>query len=144
MKLAFVAALLLGACVADDPQTSARIEPTQVVGPFNVIDQAETAQITPDNIDLAIVVITGVEIPGLAPTKPHIDITNVAIADLDPAMRQLCADAGSLPVDDVCSSLCDSTGFIARLYDQGAAGECVQNECHLPDATVVTVETCLP
>lgn len=146
MKLALVTALLLGtgACVADEAGTASRVDPDREVAPFNVADQVELPQITPDNIDFAIVTITGVEIPGMVPTQPNIDIDNVAIAEVDPQLRVICAAAESLPADNVCSSLCDPSAFTARLYDGGSPGGCQQTECQLSDGSLVQVDACTP
>ena len=134
MKLAIVAALLVsGACVANEPDSTARVETTAAVGPLNVIDQVELPSMTPNNVDFAVVTITGVEIPGRVPTQPHIDITNVDTADMDPELRRLCAIAATLPTTDVCSALCDPQAFAARMLgDSGEGGSCQNTRCTLP------------
>lgn len=144
MKLALVALLVgAGACVADDP-TSARVDPGRDVTPLNVADEVELPTMGPDNIDFAIVTITGVEEPGRVPTQPNIDLTNVDIADLTPEAQRFCALADELPGSDVCSSLCDSYGFTARLFENGTPGGCQQVPCQLPGGVIVNTEVCLP
>ena len=84
---------------------------------------------------------TGIEIPGRAPTTEHIDFTNVDTATLRPEVRDVCAQADSLPSSDVCSTIC--TGFSAKLLDQGAPGGCSQHTCVMPNGTTVNLDACV-
>jgi hypothetical protein len=59
--------------------------------------------------------------------------------------RDVCALAGQLSSDDICSQICDPDAMEARLVAQGRApGACYQFLCNLPDTSHVTVGVCLP
>jgi len=92
--------------------------------------------------DFAIVVITGIEIPGRAPMTDHIDITNVTTAEINPQVRELCLQADQLPSSDVCSQIC-SSGFTAKVFDQGAPGGCKTQRCGLPGDITVNLDICV-
>lgn len=141
MKLAYLAlalGLVSGACVADDT-TSGRVD--NQVTDFAVADEVEIPKDEGATPDFAIVVITGMEIPGKTPTTEHIDITNVDTATLRPEVRDLCVQADGLPSSDVCSTIC--TGFSAKLFDQGDAGGCSQHTCVMPNGTTVNLDACV-
>lgn len=147
MKLALFALLVgvgVGGCVAEDPSTSTRVDPSADVTALNVADEAELPTIGADHIDFAVVTITGVLEPGRIPTQPNIDITNVDIADLTPEAQRFCALADGLPNIDVCSALCDPAGFAARLFDNGTPGGCQQVQCQLPGDVIVNTDVCMP
>ncbi len=137
--LALALALGTGACVADDPTTSDRVEGQ--VTDFNVADEVEIPKDPGQTPDFAIVVITGMEIPGRTPTTEHIDITNVDTATLRPEVRELCEQADTLPGSDVCSTIC--SGVSAKLFDQGATGGCTQHTCVMPNGTTVNLDACV-
>jgi hypothetical protein len=141
LKLAYLAlalGLVSGACVAED---SAAGRTDNQVTDFNVADEAEIPKDEGVTPDFAIVVLTGIEIPGRVPMTEHIDITNVDTATLRPEVRDVCAQADSLPSSDVCSTIC--TGFSAKLFDQGAPGGCTQHTCVMPGGTTVNLDACV-
>lgn len=141
MKLAILALALglgTGACVTDDPTTSDRVEGQ--VTDFTVADEVEIPKDPGQTPDFAVITITGIEIPGRAPTTEHIDITNVDTATLRPEVREVCAQADSLPGSDVCSTICSGS---AKLLDQGAPGGCAQHTCVMPNGTTVNLDACL-
>jgi len=143
VKLAYFALVLglgTGACVADDPTTTGRLgdEATD----FAVANQVEIPKDEGVNGDFQLVVLTGIEIPGRAPTTDHIDITNVTTAEIDPQVRELCLQADQLPSSDVCSQIC-SSGFTAKVFDQGAPGGCKTQRCGLPGDITVNLDICV-
>jgi hypothetical protein len=137
-------ALLLGACVAQpDSETSARIEDN--VTPINVVDEVEMPTPTPDYVDFGTVIITGVQIPGRESTATHIDVRTALEVDAWPYDIEFCAVQEGLDSADICSSLCDPDGFIARVHDQGGKnpGGCQNHTC-TTGTTIVDVQVCLP
>lgn len=141
-KLAILSALLLGACVATDTSEDvARL--TDDMGPTNVVDEIEIPQPTPDYADYGSVVITGIQIPGRESTGAHFDLQTILEVDAFPYDIEFCALAAGLDSADVCSSLCDVQGFIARVHDDGAedGGQCRQESCVL-GGTIVNLDVC--
>ncbi len=143
MKLAFIALVLglgTGACVADDPASTGRVE-----GDVTNVGVATEVEIPTDegtNGDFEIVVVTGVEIPGRTPTGETFDLTNALTADATPTVREICAQADQLPGSDVCSQICQP-GFAAKLLDQGTPGGCTQRSCDLPGDITVNLDACV-
>jgi hypothetical protein len=138
-KLALIA-LVLGACVADDPTNVARVLNDDVT-PRNVVDQVEILRWGDDNVDLELVEVTGLEVPG-GTGQDHIDMANVGIAELNPIGRAVCALAETLPGSDVCSVLCDAQGFAARaMGDIGS--DCTEHRCELPGGVSVLANVCV-
>jgi len=142
VKLAYFALVLglgTGACVADDP-TTARVgdEATD----FGVANEVEIPKDEGINGNLDLVILTGVEIPGRTPTSEHIDFSNVTVLDPDPTVRELCQLADQLPGTDVCSQICTS-GFAAKVFDQGSPGGCSQHTCSLPGDITVSFDVCV-
>jgi hypothetical protein len=141
-KLALLALVLgVGACVADDPDSKRTLDTE--LGEINVVDEVETPGWGDDTVNPAIVIITGLEIPGRTPTTPNLDITNVDTRELDPQARRLCALAEGLPDSDVCSLLCEPGGFAARVFDNGSTGNCTEQRCNLPGGVSVQVDVCV-
>jgi hypothetical protein len=144
-KLAIISALLLGACVTTmDSEEVARLKDDPVAA-INVIDEVELPQQTPDYLDVGTVIITGVEIPGRESTATHIDLRTALEVDPWHWEQQFCALTDALDGTDVCSSLCDVDGFIARVNDTGGTnpGSCQQHSC-LVGTTVVNLDVCSP
>ncbi len=144
MKLAYLALALglgTGACVADDPTSSGRVE-GQVVD-FDVANEVEMPRDEGQTPDFAVITITGMEIPGRGPMTEHIDITSVDTATLNPETRELCAQADQLPGTDVCSLICNPVGIAAKLFDQGAAGGCSQHTCAMPGDVSIHFDICV-
>lgn len=144
MKLAFFALVLgfgTGACVAEDPTTSDRLG--SEVTDFTVANEAEIPTDQGETGDFAVVTITGVEIPGRTPTTETFDFTNQLEAEIAPQTRELCAQADQLPDSDVCSLICNPTGISAKLFDQGATGDCKSQQCALPGDITVSFDVCV-
>ena len=137
-KLALIA-LMLGACVAEDPSTAAKVI-TDEVTPTNVVDEVEIPTWGDDNVDRDLVIITGVRIPGHVPTTDHIDLSNIATADPSELSRTVCALADQLPGTNVCSYLCQE-GFAARVLGSGTSN-CTEHQCNLPGGVSVTADVC--
>jgi hypothetical protein len=140
-SLGFTVALLIGAgaCVADDPSTSARVFADDVTA-MNVVNEIEIPTAGDDNIDPQVVVVTGLDYPGRVPLQPNIDLRNADTLTLDPNARNLCALVEGLPNSDVCSSLCDPDGFAARVF--GGSTGCTTQSCQLPGGGIATVDVC--
>jgi hypothetical protein len=139
--LGFSVALAIGAgaCVADDPSTSAKVFSDDITA-TNIVNELELPTMGDDNIDPQVVVVTGLDWPGHTPLQPNIDMTNVDILELDPNARSLCAVVSSLPNTDVCSSLCDPNEFTARVF--GGSTGCTTQTCELPGGATATVDVC--
>lgn len=139
--LGFSVALALGAgaCVADDPSTSARVFTDDNTG-MDTVREVELPTSGNDNIDPRIVVVTGIDYPGRAPLQPNIDIRNGETLTLDPNARVLCAQVETLPTSDVCSSLCDPDAFTARVF--GGSTGCTTQTCRLPNGGTADVDVC--
>ena len=131
MKLAlFALALSLGtgACVADDTDSVERIEATSIVTEHNVINEISFGDTDPLNVN-AVVVVTGIGLPSENPTSLHVDLSTIAARDASPRSQALCAQAGNLPIDDVCSSLCEDD-FAARVFGaNGSQQDCTNQNC---------------
>lgn len=57
----------------------------------------------------------------------------------------VCSLASELPLDDICSLMCDPSAMAARMALDGSdAGTCYQLYCTLPDQEHVLVGVCLP
>lgn len=143
-KLAILSALLLSACVTTDTtENTAKV--TNDVTPINVVDEVEIPQATPDFVDYGTVTITGIQIPGRESTATHFDLQTVLEVDAFPFDIEFCAVAETLDSSDVCSSLCDVQGFIARVNDDGNEGQggCTQQSCKVGD-TIVNLDVCSP
>lgn len=140
-KLALIA-LLLGACVAEDSSTTSARTFGDEITATNVVDEIEIPTWGDDNVDVDLVLVTGLEIPGRVPSTDHIDLTNVDLLDLDPTTREICALADSLPSTDVCSFLCQPSGFAARLLGSGT-GDCTEQRCDLPGGVSVQTQVCV-
>ena len=94
--------------------------------------------------------------PAPAPTSIHVDpgpgVDDTGGLDLigveingDDRGEDLCSMAADLPLDDVCSLICDPDAFAARLVEGGMhAGTCVQLRCALTATTTVDVGVCVP
>jgi hypothetical protein len=134
-----VLAIGAGACVADDPSTSARVLGDEVTA-MNVVNEILIPTVGEDNIDPRVVVIAGLDYPGRAPLQPNIDLKNVDSLTLDPNVQAVCAQVNSLPTSDVCSSLCDPDAFAARVL--GGGNGCTSQTCELPDGTRADVDVC--
>jgi hypothetical protein len=76
-------------------------------------------------------------------TAPHLDVSLVgarAGGDTD-----VCALAAELPLDDICSLMCDPTAMAAQMVvDGNEPGTCYQLYCSLPGDAHVLVGVCLP
>ncbi|MDQ3368426.1 MAG: hypothetical protein M3680_23620 [Myxococcota bacterium] len=73
-----------------------------------------------------------------------VDVQQLERADSSEAAA-VCTLAAALPVDDLCSMVCDPDAFAARLVDDGmATGNCYQFRCSLSADVTVTVGVCLP
>lgn len=140
-SLGVTVALLIGAgaCVAEDPSTSAKVFSNDVTA-MNVVNEVEIPTAGDDNIDPQVVVVTGLDYPGRVPLQPNIDLKNADTLTLDPNARNLCAQVQGLPNSDVCSSLCDPDAFAARVF--GGSTGCTTQTCELPDGAVATVDVC--
>lgn len=146
-KLAMISALLLGACVATDTEDVAEdvARVTNEVTPINVVDEVELPTETPAFGDFGTVVITGIEIPGRESTAVHIDLSTALEIDAFPHDIEFCAIADTLDGSDICSSLCDVEGFVARVNSTGGANPsgCNQQSCLLGD-TLINLDVCSP
>lgn len=134
-----VLAVGAGACVADDPSSSARVFSDDVTS-MNVVNEVEIPTVGETNIDPVIVMITGLDYPGHTPLQPNIDMKNADTLTLDPNAKAVCAQVQQLPNSDVCSSLCDPDAFAARVF--GGSTGCTTQSCQLPDGTQATVDVC--
>ena len=139
--LGFSVALAIGAgaCVADDPSTSARVFSDDVTA-MNVVNEIEIPTAGDDNIDPRVVVVTGLDYPGHTPLQPNIDLRNADTLTLDPNARSLCSLVEGLPNSDVCSSLCDPDAFTARVF--GGSTGCTTQTCQLPNGGHANVDVC--
>lgn len=86
--------------------------------------------------------------PVVVTTAYLADVATVEVLGVErpvDAEPDVCTLAAELPGDDVCSLVCDPTGFAARLVADGMDGGCCyQFRCELPGGTVVSVGACLP
>lgn len=74
----------------------------------------------------------------------HVDIS-VERAPAPASDMDVCALASELPLDDICSLICDPAAMAARMALDGSdAGTCYQLYCTLPDDEHVLVGVCLP
>lgn len=82
---------------------------------------------------------------------PQIEVaTELELDDVQvtlPADEEMdvCALAAELPLDDICSLICDPPAMAARLVEDGSdKGSCYQLYCALPGDEHVLVGVCLP
>lgn len=75
---------------------------------------------------------------------PHVE--GVTLLDAhDESEMDVCALASELPLDDICSLICDPLAMAARMADDGNdRGQCYQLYCSLPGDAHVLVGVCLP
>jgi hypothetical protein len=91
------------------------------------------------------VVLGGCAADGEAPprvdTASHVEVQSRALsADTD-----VCALAAELPIDDICSLVCDPAAMASQLLvDGNQPGTCYQLYCTLPGDAHVLVGVCLP
>jgi hypothetical protein len=96
---------------------------------------------------LLIVVLAGCvadadEPPPVKGAAPQIEVSPI---DSQDAAMDVCALASELPLDDICSLICDPPAMAARLADDGSdRGTCYQLYCSLPRDEHVLVGVCLP
>ena len=75
-------------------------------------------------------------------SHPTID---VSLLDSQATEMDVCALASELPIDDICSLICDPSAMAARMADEGSdGGRCYQLYCALPGDEHVLVGVCLP
>ena len=143
MKLALVAlalALGTGACVTDDTDAVERIETNSFVTEHNVINEITFGDTDPLNVN-AVVIVTGMGLPSANPTAQHIDLSTIASRTETPKAQALCAQAGNLPISDVCSSLCEDD-FASRVFGaNGSQQDCTNQNCVI-DGQNVGVSVC--
>ena len=73
---------------------------------------------------------------------PQIEVSPI---DSQDAAMDVCALASELPIDDICSLICDPPAMAARMVDDGSErGTCYQLYCSLPGDEHVLVGVCLP
>jgi hypothetical protein len=69
----------------------------------------------------------------------------VSLLDSHDTAMDVCALASELPLDDICSLICDPPAMAARMLIEGSdTGTCYQLYCALPDEQHVLVGVCLP
>jgi hypothetical protein len=74
--------------------------------------------------------------------RPDVDLS---LIDSQDSEMDVCALAAELPVDDICSLICDPPAMAARMVSDGnETGTCYQLYCALPGDEHVLVGVCLP
>ncbi|HEY4180633.1 MAG TPA: hypothetical protein VGM90_27500 [Kofleriaceae bacterium] len=132
------------ACVAGaDQDSTSRVEDQdQLHTDFGVINEVAQPEITPDHVDTDVVIATGVHIPGAQDSRNHINLSSVDTATLDSRATQLCALAGKLPIQDVCSSICAPDGA-AKLWEaNGGNNDCTSRVCNMGAGITATITVC--
>lgn len=145
MKLALFA-LVIGAtaCVAGaDEDSTSRLQDTDSLHTdFGVINEVEQPTIGDDHINTDVVIVTGVHIPGAADERDHINLSAVDTITMNPRATQLCALAGNLPINDVCSSICAPDGA-AKLWEaNGGNNDCSSRVCNMGGGVTATIRVC--
>ena len=96
---------------------------------------------------LLIVVLGGCVADAGEPPPVQVDEPQIEVSRLDPpdTPMDVCALASELPLDDICSLICDPPAMAARMLDEGSdTGTCYQLYCALPGEQHVLVGVCLP
>ena len=99
---------------------------------------------------LSMVVVAGCVADSAEPppvrSRPAIDVTLLDIASGDAGSGgDVCVLAAELPLDDICSLMCDPPAMAAQLViDGNEPGTCYQLYCSLPGDAHVLVGVCLP
>ena len=97
---------------------------------------------------IAVVLVAGCTTDAASPSEPritinHKDLQSVIAVDPLPGEPDVCGLAAELPIDDICSLVCDPDGMKQRLLADGTAqGTCYEMRCELPGLTV-QVGVCL-